>query len=158
MDNSGGENKGESQAAIVGNGRATRGRVGEQAAQALLERRGYTIVDINVRSGKSLGVRGEIDIIAWDGPTLCFVEVKTRQGVPGRVQPAEAVTFSKQRQIARLAVAYAARHGLLEGDAEIPLRFDLVSVFLAPGDSENPRVLRMDILPGAFLAPDGFED
>lgn len=141
---------------VAGDGRGQRGRVGEEAAQALLEQRGYTIIDVNVRLGKTKGVRGEIDIVAWDGPTLCFVEVKTRRGAPGRVAPAEAVTLPKQRQIARLAVAYAVHHKLFEGDIEVPLRFDLVSVFLSSGEPP-PRVLRADLLPGAFLAPDGFD-
>lgn len=139
-----------------GDGRGARGKTGEEAAQTLLERRGYRIVDINVRFGKTRGIRGELDIVAWDGPTLCFVEVKTRRGIPGRAQPGEAITPAKQRQIARLAVAYTAQSGLLEGDCDIPLRFDVVSVVLSPG--EAGRVLQTELLPGAFLAPDGFED
>jgi putative endonuclease len=131
-----------------GDGRQARGKAGEAAAQVLLERRGYRIIDANVRFGHL----GELDIVAWEGPTLCFVEVKTRRGVVGRVAPVEAVTPAKQRQIARLAMAYAARHGLLSGDAEVPMRFDVVAVILAPGPDETVR--HIELLRGAFLAPD----
>ena len=131
-------------ASAKGDGRGTRGRRGEEAARDLLERRGYSIVDVNVRFGRT----GELDIVAWDGPTLAFVEVKTRRG--GRaVSPAEAVGPAKQRQLARLALTYAARHGLTD---EVPLRFDVVAVTLAPGD-DGP-ICRADLIRGAFLAPE----
>lgn len=139
------------------------GRIGEAAAQQLLERRGYRIVDVNVRFGKTRGLIGEIDIVAWDGPTLCFVEVKTRRQqrfFPGG-SPAEAVTPAKQRQITRLALAYAGQHELLAGDAdEVALRFDVVSVVLSPGrDEEAPAtVRRADLIQGAFLAPDDWDE
>lgn len=138
-------------ASTKGDGRGERGRRGEEAARALLERRGYRIVDVNVRFGAKLGLRGEIDIVAWDGPTLAFVEVKTRRAAGSApIAPAEAVTPAKQRQIAHLALAYAARYGLLEG--EIPLRFDVACVLLA---WDGERVLRAELIPGAFLAPEG---
>ena len=140
-------------------GRGARGRVGEAHAQALLERLGFRLIDTNVRFGSTSGLVGEIDIIAWDGPTLCFVEVKTRRGTPGFVAPGEAVTPAKQRQIARLALAYLTRHGLLDdsgNDGDMPIRFDVVSVVLAPGGSDALR--RADLLRGAFLAPDASDD
>ncbi len=139
--------------------------MGEAAAQALLERNGYVIVDVNVRFGKTRGLSGEIDIVAWDGPVLCFVEVKTRRatGRSSPVAPAEAVTPAKQRQIARLALAYANRHGLLsddgpagEPDEGVALRFDVVAVVL---DWDNENLLRRaDLIRGAFLAPDDLGD
>lgn len=138
-----------------GRERKARGRAGEEAAQRFLEKAGFTIVDVNVHFGKSRGLKGELDIVAWDGPTLCFVEVKTRRGVPGRVFPVEAVTSRKQRQIARLALAYAAQSGVLEGDDDIPLRFDVVSVFLSPG--EVALVRHVELMRGAFLAPDDLD-
>lgn len=141
---------------MSGEGRLARGKVGEAAAQALLERRGYVIVDVNVRFGSSSGIVGELDIVAWDGATLCFVEVKTRRGHVGTVVPAENVTPAKQRQIARLALAYTARNGLLDSDAEISMRFDVVTVYLAPG--EEATVRHVELFPGAFVAPEGFED
>ena len=144
-----------------GDRRGDRGRRGEAAAQALLERRGYTIVDANVRFGKTSGLVGELDIVAWDGPTLCFVEVKTRRARAGRrVFPVENVTLAKQRQIARLAFAYAVRHGLLGEEAGrtgggVPLRFDVVAVTLA---EDGEVAARTELLRGAFLAPEDIED
>ncbi len=136
-------------ASTKGDGRAARGRRGEEVACALLERCGYRIVDVNVRLGRKLGLGGELDVVAWDGPTLCFVEVKTRRAVGSLpVAPAEAITPAKQRRIARLALAYAARYGL--GD-DVPLRFDVVGVTLH-GDGETAR--HTDLIRGAFLAPD----
>ena len=148
------------------------GRQGEIAAQNYLEKCGFCIVDINVRMGKKRGLLGELDIIAWDGPVLCFVEVKTRKGRPGFVAPAEAVTPAKQRQIARLAIAYANENGFLsddcaESDREISLRFDVVSVVLAPVSTpvsteetggEAFAVRRIELIRGAFFAPPDFAD
>jgi len=142
--------------------RAATGRAGEEAALRLLEERcGYRVVDTNVRFGaRRSGLPGEIDIVAWDGATLCFVEVKTRRGrVRGEESPAGNVTPVKQRQIARLALAYAVRHGLLEetADAEaVPLRFDVVAVTLTEGAGEG--MPRAELIRGAFLAPEGFDE
>ena len=130
------------------------GKTGEAAAVALLERRGHRIVDTNVRFGAKSGLIGELDIVAWDGDTLCFVEVKTRRGIPGRVAPGENVTPAKQRQIARLALAYLTRSGLGDDDT-LSVRFDVVLVVLAPG--ESGQVLKVELLTGAFLAPVGEE-
>ena len=133
-----------------GDGRGSCGRAGETLACNLLERRGYRIVDINVRPGTGIGVRGEIDIIAWDGPTLCFIEVKTRRARANEdVFPAEAVTLAKQRQIARLAQVYTVRCHLYD---EVPLRFDVVAITLADRDSDT----RLELIRGAFFAPEGF--
>ena len=125
------------------------GTLGEEAAIAFLERRGLRLVDTNVQFGPKLGLKGELDIIAWDGNTLAFIEVKTRHGRPGRVAPSENITAAKRRQLAQLAHTYAARHGLLEDD-DISLRFDVVSVFLGDDD----QVLAVHHTKGAFLAGD----
>ncbi len=144
-------------ASVKGDGRGGRGRFGEQAAIALLEQKGYAIVDTNVRLGqRKSGVIGEIDIVAWDGETLCFVEVKTRRGNPRGVSPGESITLAKQRQIANLALAYANGCGLFGDDADIALRFDVVLVVLAgsaKSASAEEHVLRADLWRGAFLAP-----
>lgn len=147
--------------------RKERGNLGEVAAQAFLEARGYQIVDINVRFGSRRdGLPGEIDIVAWDGPTLCFIEVKTRS--QSRIASARgAVTMAKQRQIARLALAYAAHHGLLDDEADAPLRFDVVAITVTPGragaasggpDKTESLVRHTELIQGAFLAPDNFAD
>ncbi len=128
------------------------GRVGEIEAVALLERYGFQIVDTNVRFGAKSGLIGELDIVAWDGSVLAFVEVKTRRGVPGRVAPGESVTPAKQRQLARLAQAYLIKSQLGDDEETFSLRFDVVTVVLSPG--ESGRVLRSELLRGAFLAPE----
>lgn len=139
--------------------RKATGNAGEAAAVAFLERSGYRIVDTNVHLGaRRDGLPGELDIIAWENETLCFIEVKTRNQTAATVgeTPAEAVTPAKQRQIARLALAYATRHGILsdlDGTAEIALRFDVVAVrrFAARGRE----VCRCELIRGAFYAPEG---
>jgi putative endonuclease len=128
------------------------GRVGEAEAVLLLERCGYQIVDTNVRFGKRSGLIGELDIVAWDGSVLAFIEVKTRRGTPGFVAPGENVTPAKQRQLARLAQAYLMKAQLGDDEETFSLRFDVVTVVLAPG--ESGRVLRSELLRGAFLAPE----
>jgi putative endonuclease len=64
-----------------------------------------------------------LDLVAVDGRTVVFVEVKTRQ-TDEVGHPAEAVDEAKQRRLTRLAVAYLKRHGLLE----YPARFDVVAL------------------------------
>ncbi len=144
-----------------GRERGASGRAGEEEAVRLLEERwGFRVVDTNIRFGsRREGLPGEIDVVAWDGGTLCFVEVKSRRAGAGAA--AEGVTPAKQRQIARLALAYAARHGLLSDDADpVPLRFDVVAVTLSPGSTDGgaPAVRSARLLRGAFLAPDGFDE
>lgn len=133
--------------------RVRTGQTGEVFAQAFLEQAGYTIVDVNVRFALPEGVRGELDIIAWDGATLCFVEVKTRRGSVGRVAPGEAVTLAKQTQIARLATVYAAQNGLLTGDMDIAFRFDVVCVYLQHAEPEGKPGAYAELIRGAFEAP-----
>src|SRR3977135_869249 len=82
------------------------GKTGEDLAVQELERRGYAIV---ARRYRRRG--GELDIIARDGPTLVFVEVKARDG-RAFGEAAEAVTRLKQRRITRLALDYMTRHHL----------------------------------------------
>jgi putative endonuclease len=139
-----------------GDGRGGRGKLGESAAQDFLEKQGYRIVDTNVRFGRSSGLVGEIDIVAWDDRTLCFVEVKTRRGAPGSVFPADSITLSKQRQVARLGLAYASRNGLLADDAEVALRFDVIEIFLGSRTKES-NVIHSELWRGAFAAPEDFD-
>jgi putative endonuclease len=99
------------------------GKSGEDLACRELERRGYAIV---ARRYRRRG--GELDIIARDGPTLVFVEVKARGG-RAYGDAAEAVTRVKRRRIAALAVDYMMRHHL----ADCPCRFDVVAIRLESG-------------------------
>jgi len=97
------------------------GRRGEDLAYFHLRQLGYIIVARNWRTARH---RGEIDLIGWDQHMLCFIEVKTRTSRD--VKPAEAaVDRGKRYQVARMARAYL-RH-LRPG---IPIRFDVVSVYL----------------------------
>lgn len=101
------------------------GNKGEDAAVEFLCAHGYRVIDTNVRPMPGME-RGEIDIVAWDSDTLCFVEVKTRRSA--RAEPAEAVDPRKRNQLARLAEAYLALHDL----DDVPCRFDVVSVIDQP--------------------------
>ncbi len=112
------------------------GKYGEDLAVAELERRGYAIVDRRYRTH-----RGEIDIIARDGDTIVFVEVKARLTAECGTA-AEAVTRRKQRQLVRMAAEYLARHRL----AASPCRFDVVAVDGMPGSA------RLTLFLGAFGA------
>jgi putative endonuclease len=98
--------------------RVALGLLGETLACAELERRGYAIL---TRRYRRRG--GEIDIVARDGPTTVFVEVKTRTG---RAFGAggDAVTGTKQRRIVSCAADYLARNGLTGR----PCRFDVVAI------------------------------
>ena len=99
------------------------GREGEAAAVRYLAGRGFRILELGYRR-----LRGEIDIIALDGDTLVFVEVKTRTD-PEFGPPEEAVTRSKQGQIRRIAEVYLSERG-----REPPAcRFDVVAVELEAG-------------------------
>lgn len=112
------------------------GKTGEDLACRELERRGYAIVDRRVRTRG-----GEIDIIARDGPTLVFVEVKAREG-DDFGDGAEAVTRWKQRRIVRLAIQYVTDRRL----SNQPCRFDVVSIRL---DAGQPAI---DVFQNAFDA------
>jgi putative endonuclease len=99
------------------------GKTGEDLACRELERRGYVII---ARRYRLRG--GELDIIARDGHTLVFVEVKARIGHDFG-EAAEAVTVPKQRRIAQLALQYVAR----SRSHDCPCRFDVVAIHLDAG-------------------------
>lgn len=67
---------------------------------------------------------GELDVVAWDGPTLVFVEVRTRKG-SGGLDAAHSVTPKKQARVARAAAAYLAENGPWSGGPP-RCRFDVV--------------------------------
>ena len=114
------------------------GRIGENAAVAFLERHGFNILQRNFRNKL-----GEIDIIARDGDTICFIEVKSRK-TDAFGSPFESVTRAKQRKIIHVALSYLKSRGRCEAN----VRFDVISVIL--GDEEEcPRV---EIIKNAFEA------
>ena len=113
-------------------GRATTGQIGEQAAAAHFERLGFSLLARNARTRA-----GEIDLIAWDGTTLVFVEVKARMvraAGPSAI-PLDPLLALRPRQ--RVRVRKAAVAWLGEARANRPrartLRFDAVGVLLDRG-------------------------
>lgn len=112
------------------------GQKGEEAAAALLKKRGYKILETNFRAP-----RGEIDIIAEQGGILVFMEVKARSGTRFG-SPFDAVDARKQKKIIGAAEAYLAMRKIT---GKI-IRFDVAAVDL---DRDPPAV---DIMTGAFTA------
>ena len=94
-----------------------RGKVGEEDAVRWLEARGFAILDKNVVTHA-----GEIDLVAREGETLCFIEVKAR-GTAAFGPAIAAVGPAKQRRICRAAALYLALRGL-SGDC----RFDVLGL------------------------------
>jgi len=94
------------------------GQIGEKLAYIELTRMGYKIVAQNYRCRM-----GEIDIIAEDGETLVFVEIKTRSKTETSVAK-EAVNIRKQHQIAKVALAYMKNNDFMDKRA----RFDVVAI------------------------------
>lgn len=106
------------------------GLEGEEAAFFYLRRKGYTIVARRWSCGEG---PGDVDLIAWDGDLLCFFEVKTRTARD--MTPAEAAVDRRKRvTLRRLAHAYLRR---LPGEERPPVRFDVVSVYLVPGQKRE---------------------
>lgn len=105
------------------------GERGEDAAFFYLRERGYTVV---ARRWHSARVRGDLDLVAWDGETLVIVEVKTRTARD--LAPAEtAVDRGKQTQLRRLARAWL--HQIPERHRDrVPVRFDVLAVYVLPGE------------------------
>lgn len=104
----------------------TVGIEGEDAVLFYLQRKGYTVV---ARRWSSGDVPGDVDLIAWDGPMLCFIEVKTRTAHD--LTPAEtAVDEHKRNVLRRLARRYLRQ---LPQQTAPPVRFDVVSVYQVPG-------------------------
>lgn len=93
------------------------GGAGEEVACRFLEEKGLKILDRNWRTGS-----GELDIVAGDGTTVVFVEVKTRLNT-SYGEPEESITREKIERIRRLAIAYMNESGLKGG-----MRFDVISV------------------------------
>ena len=121
------------------------GRRGETLAIEHLERAGYRIVAANFRlpvgrNTRDVIVSAEIDVVAYDGPTLCFIEVKTR-GTDEFAPPQVNVDLRKRRQIARAARGYRRMFGLVDA----PYRYDVVTVVSASA-KQSDREPRIDLL------------
>ncbi len=96
------------------------GRRGERLTYWYLRQAGYTVVARNRRPGTR---EGELDIVAWDGPVLAFVEVKTRTSSDAG-PPETAVLPKQRRRILQSAQAYLHRLGR----RDVSYRFDIASV------------------------------
>ena len=116
------------------------GQRGETLAIEHLERAGYRIVAANFsvpigRNARDMIVNAEIVIVAYDGPTLCFIEVKTRASAEF-APPQVNVDLRKRRQIARAARGYRRMLGLMNA----AYRYDVVTVVLPNNGEEWPCV------------------
>ncbi len=114
------------------------GRRGEDLAAAYLQQLGYRIVATNFalpvgRNRLGVPINVEIDLVAYQGNTLCFVEVKSRAS-DWFAPPQVNVDRRKQRQIARAARAYRRMFGLV-GE---PYRYDVITIVF--GNEEDVRV------------------
>jgi putative endonuclease len=120
---------------------------GETYAYWYLRRHGYVLV---ARNFTSPGLKGEIDMVGYDGPVLAFVEVKTRTKMESddkrralQATPESAVNIEKRRNISRVAQQFLrARH--IES-AEV--RFDVLAIETRAGDKPSVRLHK-----GAFNA------
>jgi putative endonuclease len=99
---------------------------GEDAARSYLQRKEYIVV---ARRWSSGNLPGDLDLIAWRGPLLCFVEVKTRTAHD--MAPAEAAIDTHKRNVLRRLARHYVRQ--LPGETTPQVRFDVVSVYLLPG-------------------------
>jgi len=107
--------------------RYTKGKEGERAAAEHLSSSGIKILERNFRCPP-----GEIDLVAKDGKTIVFVEVRARQ-VDGICSPEESITIYKRRRLTRAALWYLKQRGLLDSHA----RFDVVAI---RWDCEKPEI------------------
>jgi putative endonuclease len=103
----------------------TTGIEGEDAARSFLQRKDYIVV---ARRWSSGNLHGDLDLIAWQGPLLCFVEVKTRTAHD--LAPAEAAIDAHKRNVLRRLARQYVRQ--LPGESAPQVRFDVVSVYLLP--------------------------
>jgi putative endonuclease len=111
------------------------GRRGERIAERYLKMRGYRVVARNYRAAGA-----ELDIVAMDGATLVFVEVKMRRGFSAGT-PVEAVDARKQARMRRAAESFAAHYRA----GERAMRFDVIAI-----SAEQGRKRTVELLKDAF--------
>ncbi len=110
------------------------GQLGEDLAFKEVKRLGYKEIERNYRCPL-----GEVDLIAKDGDTLVFIEIKTRKG-RSLAYAKEAVNDRKKRQISRVALTYMKNRKCFGAKA----RFDVVAVSLSGGKPE------LEVIKNAF--------
>jgi putative endonuclease len=118
----------------------SRGQLGEIYAAAYLDHSGYQLVAANFtipigRNRREAVITAELDLVAYDGPILCFVEVKTRAS-DWYASPEVNVDKRKRRQIARAARAYRQMFDI----ADDPFRYDVVTVVLGEMEDTTPHI------------------
>ncbi len=118
------------------------GNLGEQYAAAYLDQLGYRLVAANVtlpvgRNRRDVVINAEIDLVAYDGDTLCFIEVKTRTS-DWFAPPQVNVDLRKRRQVTRAARAYWQMLGIKSE----PHRYDVVTVILNDASTPQLELLR----------------
>jgi putative endonuclease len=119
--------------------RQQHGEAGERSAYFHLRRQGYTVV---ARRWRHAFLDGEIDIIAWDGETLCFIEVKSRDAATPFAAEFH-IDDSKQTALRRMAAAYLAQlPWSTPQPGTVSQRFDVVSVYLGINGKRDVRLLR----------------
>ncbi len=106
------------------------GLEGEDAATFYLRRKGYTIA---ARRWSAGNLPGDLDLIAWQGQLLCFIEIKTRTARD--MNPAEASVDSHKRSVLRRLARQYVRQLPLETLPQA--RFDVLSVYLVPGQEKE---------------------
>lgn len=116
--------------------RRAEGREGEEMAVEYLSINGYNILERNYRNRF-----GEIDLIAKDGKTVVFIEVK-RRNTDSYGLPVESVDIKKQKRLSKAAAAYITEKRITNS----PCRFDVVSIY-------NDRI---ELFKDAFDLPEGF--
>ena len=124
---------------MTGDARPELGRLGEQLAAEHLVRRGFHIVERNYRTRW-----GELDIVAFDGRTLAFCEVKTRRVNRAGASPLEAVRSRKRSRVRRMAGRWLVERS--ERPYAENLRFDAIGVTL----DRCGRLVALEHLEGAF--------
>ena len=124
---------------MTGEHRSELGRRGEQLAAEHLVRRGFEIVERNYRTRW-----GELDIVAYDGRTLAFCEVKTRRGTAAGRTPLESVRSRKRSRVRRMAGRWLVER--TDRPYADNLRFDAIGVTLDPAG----RLVSLEHLEGAF--------
>jgi len=118
------------------------GPLGESYAAAYIEQLGYRLVAANFtlpvgRNRRGTVITAEIDLVAYDGDTLCFIEVKSRSS-DWFAPPQANVDLRKRRQITRAARTYRRMLGL----EDQPFRYDVVTVVLAGDSTPHIELLR----------------
>jgi putative endonuclease len=101
---------------------------GEEAAFFYLRRQGYIVT---ARSWRSHRYAGDIDLIAWDGDCVCFIEVKTR--TTHEVASAESAVDERKR----ITLRKMARHYLRQLPAPASIRFDVLAIYFETGKSPD---------------------